>query len=135
VTTPEKIGLVGCWQVVGVLRETIPLATRDAAPTTEIGFYTCSLGTEQASEADLAESIRDHWSASENGTHYRRDVTFGEDKCRVRHRGAAEVLASLRNLAIGVHELEKEAERTRAETLPAWCRQQTFSTALRALRR
>ena len=118
-----------------MLRETIPLATPKAAPTAEIGFYTCSLQTQEASEARLAEGIRDHWSASENGTHYRRDVTFREDDCRVRHRGAAEVLASLRNLAIGIHELEKDAGRTSADSLSAGCRQQTFSTALTALRR
>lgn len=134
-TTPEKIGLVGCWQVAAVLRETIPLATPEAAPTSEVGFYTCSLGTEQASEAELSELIRGHWSAVENGTHYRRDRTFREDECRVGHRGAAEVLVSLRNLANGIHELEKDTRRTRADTLPAWCRRQTFSSALAALRR
>ena len=121
--------------MVGVLRETIPLATPDAAPTSEIGFYTCSLETEQASEAELSEGIRGHWSSSENGTHYRRDVTFREDECRVRHRGAAEALASLRNLANGIYELGKDAGRTTADTLPAWLRQQTFSTAFKALRR
>jgi len=133
--TPEKLGLVGCWQVIGVLRETIPLATPHAAPTAEIGFYTCSLGTQETSAAKLSEAIRDHWSSSENGTHYRRDVTFREDECRVRHRGAAQVLASLRNLANGIYELGRDAGRTTADTLPSWCRQQTFSTALQALRR
>lgn len=113
----------------------IPLATPDAAPTSEIGFYTCSLATQQASEAELAERIRGHWSSSENGTHYRRDVTFREDDCRVRHRGAAEVLATLRNLANGIYELAKDAGRTTADTLASWCRQQTFSIALKALRR
>ena len=121
--------------MVGVLRETIPLATPDALPTSEIGFYTCSLEAEQANEADLSEWIRGHWSSIENGTHYRRDVTFREDECRVRHRGAAEVLASLRNLANGIYELGKDAGRTTADTLSSWCRQQTFSMALTALRR
>jgi hypothetical protein len=127
--------LVGCWQVVGVLRETIPLAPPDAAPISEIGFYTCSLETHQTSTDELSEAIRGHWSSSENGTHYRRDVTFREDDCRVRHRGAAEVLASLRNLANGIYELGKDAGRTTADTLAAWLRQQTFSMALAALRR
>ena len=118
-----------------MLRETIPLATPQATPSEEIGLYTCSLETESTSEAELAEAIRGHWSACENGTHYRRDRTFREDECRVQHRGAAEVLASLRNLANGIHELEKNAGRTTADTLPSWCRRQTFSTALAALRR
>lgn len=120
--------------MAGILRETIPLATPDAAPTSEIGFYTCSLATEQVSEVELAEQIRGHWSSSENGTHYRRDVTFREDDCRVRHRGAAEVLATLRNLANGIYELAKDAGRTSADSLASWCRQQTFSKALKALR-
>lgn len=127
--------MVGCWQVIGVLRETIPLATPETAATREIGCYTCSLGVDEASEAELLALIRDHWSAIENGTHHRRDVTFREDACRVRHRGGAEVLATLRNLANGVFELSQDAGRTRAETLASWCRRQTFSSALAALRR
>ena len=118
-----------------MLRETVAQSTPDAAATSEIGFYTCSLAVDEASEAALMELIRGHWSAIENGTHYRRDVTFREDACRVRHRGAAEVLATLRNLANGVFELSRDAERTTATTLASWCRQQTFSTALAALRR
>jgi hypothetical protein len=45
------------------------------------------------------------------------------------------VLATLRNLANGICELSKDAGRTTADTLPAWCRQHTFSIALKALRR
>lgn len=52
-------------------------------------------------------AIRGHWDASENGTHYRRDVTFGEDACGVSQRGAAQVLATLRNLALGLYELAR----------------------------
>lgn len=43
-------------------------------------------------ESDLAglETIlRGHWSAIENGTHYRRDVTLGEDANRTAHRQGA----------------------------------------------
>jgi hypothetical protein len=59
-------------------------------------------------------------------THYRREVTLGEDACRAAHRQGAAVLASLRNLAIGVYELERERERTRVDTLKSWCQQQTL---------
>ena len=52
--------------------------------------------------------IRGHWSAIENGTHYRRDVTLGEDANRTANRKGAAVLASLRNLANGIYELQKE---------------------------
>jgi hypothetical protein len=40
-----------------------------------------------------------HWSI-ENGLHYVRDVTLGEDRCRVRKGNASQVLASLRNVAV-----------------------------------
>jgi hypothetical protein len=72
--------------------------------------------------------IRSHWSAIENGTHYRRDVTLGEDACRTAHRQGAAVLASLRNLANGSYELQKERKATTADTLRSWCQQQTFTT-------
>lgn len=134
-TTPEHVGLIGCWQVVAVWRETIPLATPQAVPREEIAYYTCSIATQDISPDALGEAVRGHWSGSENGIHHRRDVSFLEDKCRVRDRKAAENLATLRNLAIGAFELGRAAGRTDAETLPSWCRQQTFTSALQTLRR
>ena len=133
--TPEKIGLVGCWQVIGVRREVIPLGKGESQKRDEIGLYVTSCALEQHTDAEMSEVIRGHWSAIENGTHHRRDVTLGEDACRVTHRGAASVLASLRNLAIGVYELERHQQRTQADSLPSWRRTRTFGMALAALRR
>jgi hypothetical protein len=42
-----------------------------------------------------------HW-AIENGLHWVRDVTFAEDACKVRTGTGPQVMASLRNLVIGV---------------------------------
>jgi len=53
----------------------------------------------------------------------------------VTHREAASVLASLRNLTIGVYELEKHRGRTEADSLPSWRRAQSFTTAMAALKR
>jgi len=133
--TPEEIGLVGCWQVVGVRREFIPLGKGESAKTDELGPYLTSCALDQHTDVEIMEIIRGHWSAIENGTHYRRDVSLGEDACRVTHRGAASVLASLRNLAIGEYELEKHQERTTADSLPSWRRTRSFTTALAALKR
>lgn len=72
-------------------------------------------------------AIRGHWSAIENGTHYRRDVTFAEDACRTASRKGAAVLASLRNLANGIYELQKLRQKTTADSLRSWCQQQTFT--------
>ena len=93
------------------------------------------MSLEDHDDAGIEEIIRGHWSASENGTHYRRDVTLGEDACRVADRPGAEILATLRNLAIGLFELERERERTDAGTLSSWIGRQTFSTAWTLVRR
>ncbi len=133
--TPEEIGLVGCWQVLAVRREFIPLGKGESAKTDEVGLYLTSCALDQQTDAEMMEIIRGHWSAIENGTHYRRDVSLGEDACRVRDRVAASVLASLRNLAIGVYELERHQERTKADSLPSWRRSQSFGKAMAALKR
>jgi hypothetical protein len=44
---------------------------------------------------------REHW-AIENKLHYVRDVTMGEDACRVRSGAAPQVLAGIRNSAIAL---------------------------------
>ncbi len=101
----------------------------DAKLTVEIGYYASSLGLEEYDDEGVLTIVRDHWSSSENGTHYRRDVTLKEDACRTAHRQGAEVLATLRNLANGLYELERERGRTKVDTLSSWCQQQTFTSA------
>ena len=133
--SPEEIGLCGCWQVIAVQRESLDLCQPDAQPTVEVGYYASSLSLEQRGDAAVAAVIRGHWSAIENGTHYRRDVTLGEDACRVKHRNGAAVLTSLRNLANGIYELERERERTPVDTLRSWCQRQTFTSAWPLLQR
>ena len=101
----------------------------------EIGCYATSLAFQERGEQSLMAAIRGHWSAIENGTHYRRDVTFGEDACRTASRAGAAVLASLRNLANGIYELQKERKATTADSLRSWCQQQTFTTVWPLLNR
>jgi len=45
-----------------------------------------------------------------------------------RQSSGAAALASLRNLAIGIYELQKEGKRTKADSLRSWCQQQTFTS-------
>jgi predicted transposase YbfD/YdcC len=132
--TPEAIGLCGCWQVIAVLRETVDLTVPHAVPTVVLAYYATSLSYQQYDGDELGTIIRDHWSAIETGTNYRRDVTLGEDACRTAGRQAAAALASLRNLANGIYELAKERGRTTVDTLKSWCAQQTFTTAMAALK-
>lgn len=133
--TPEHIGLCGCWQVIAVERQTQDPNQPDEKPSVEIGCYATSLALPERDDAQIMALIRGHWSAIENGTHYRRDVTLGEDACRTANRKGAAVLASLRNLANGIYELLKERQQTAVDTLNSWCEQQTFTTVWPLLNR
>jgi predicted transposase YbfD/YdcC len=133
--SPEEIGLCGCWQGIAVRRERGERGRRAAPPSDEIGYYATSLSAAQRSDAELLQAIRDHWSALENGSHHRRDVSFGENASGVSQRGAAQVLACLRNLALGVYELARERGQTHAPSTKAHGRQMTFSSALALLGR
>jgi hypothetical protein len=62
-------------------------------------YLITNLSAAQASPERLLSIVRGHWSI-ENGSHYVRDVTFGEDRSRLRSGSAPQVLAALRNLAI-----------------------------------
>jgi hypothetical protein len=133
--SPEEIGLCGCWQVLAVRREREELGRKAKPPSDEIGYYATSLGPEQLSDTELIAAIRGHWNAIENGAHHRRDVSFGEDASGVSKRGAAQVLACLRNLALGVYELARARGRTHAPSAKSRCRQMTFAAALALLGR
>ena len=49
----------------------------------------------------LLQLVRGHWRI-ENGLHYVRDVTMGEDGSCVRTGSAPQVMAALRNVVIGI---------------------------------
>ena len=72
---------------------------------------------------------RAHDGRALRGTHYRRDVTLGEDANRTADRHGAAVPAKLRNLANGIYELAREQERTKVDALRSRGQQQTFSIA------
>lgn len=133
--TPEEIGLCGCWQVLAVRRERIELGRKAGPPSDEISYYATSLTCEQMDEKELIQLMRDHWSACENGAHYRRDVSLREDACQVSKRGAAQVLSTLRNLALGFYELQKAHGKTQAATWPSWQRTLGAPRALKLILR
>lgn len=126
--SPQEAGLVGCWQFVAVRRERIPLDPKKA-PSREVGYYATSLTGRQMGVKGLSKVIRGHGLAIENGVHHRRDVRFGEDRCRGTNRRAAEALAMFRNLAIALYEKDRERGKTSARSLRAWMTRQTFGKA------
>jgi len=60
-----------------------------------------SLPVEEFGAKELLALTRKHWSI-ENGLHYRRDVTFKEDKVQKKSVVGGQIMASMNNLAIGV---------------------------------
>jgi predicted transposase YbfD/YdcC len=60
-----------------------------------------SLTSEEADASRLMEIVRCHWHI-ENKSHWVRDVIFGEDASQVRCGNAPQVMAALRNTAIGL---------------------------------
>jgi predicted transposase YbfD/YdcC len=59
-----------------------------------------SLTAAQASPARLADWVRGHWGIE--ALHHVRDTTFAEDASQLRTGTGPQVMASLRNLAIGI---------------------------------
>jgi predicted transposase YbfD/YdcC len=62
-----------------------------------------SLDARQAVPAQLAEWIRGHWHIEV--LHHIRDVSYGEDASQIRTGNGPQVMAALRNLAIGILKL------------------------------
>jgi hypothetical protein len=64
--------------------------------TVDTAYGITSLSPGRADAEKLLVLTRAHWGV-ENGLHYRRDVTLGEDASRIRKGVAPQVMAALRN--------------------------------------
>jgi predicted transposase YbfD/YdcC len=74
---------------------------RKAVKSAVAVFIITSLDAREASPAHLAGYVRGHWTI-ENKVHWVRDVTFREDSSRVRTGPRPLIMATLRNLVIGL---------------------------------
>ena len=70
----------------------------------EFAFGVTSLTKEKASPERILSLNRGHWEI-ENRIHYVRDVTFDEDRSRVRKGNGPRVMATIRNLVISIFRL------------------------------
>lgn len=92
--------------------------------TTETVCAVTSLGPERASAERLLAISRGHWHI-ENRLHWVRDVSLGEDACRVRTGEAPEILAAIRNAVLrllrsgGVIEIAATLRRHAAKPIEA----------------
>jgi len=70
-------------------------------PQTEVVYGITSLSPEKADAAKVLDANRKQWSI-ENSLHWVRDVTFDEDRSRVRTGAGAQMMTSLRNVVINL---------------------------------
>jgi predicted transposase YbfD/YdcC len=91
-------------QVFCVQREVLTCKTNKKRTETICGIS--SLSAEKASPERLLQLNRGHWSI-ENRLHWIRDVTFDEDRSQIRAGTGPQVMACLRNFAIGLLRLKK----------------------------
>jgi len=89
------------WPLVEQVAElTRTVTVRKTGKTSqEVVYLITPLTPAEATPRRLLVLVRGHWSI-ENSSHYVRDVSFGEDRSRLRTGSAPHILAALRNLAI-----------------------------------
>ena len=78
--------------------ETIRMAHQQAPVTSDYRFYISSL---VRSATAFVTMIRQHWDI-ENKLHWSLDVTFNEDRCRIRKEHAPENIAAVRHIALNL---------------------------------
>jgi predicted transposase YbfD/YdcC len=83
---------------IAQVAQLIRTVQRTTKTTTEVVYLITALTPRQADPARLLTLIRGHWSVESR--HWLRDVTFGEDRARLRSGAAPQILAAFRNLVI-----------------------------------
>src|SRR5262249_20289387 len=78
--------------------ETIRMAHKQALVTSDYRFYLSSL---RRSADALVTMIRQHWDI-EHKLHWSLDVTFNEDRCRIRKDHAAENMVAFRHMSLNL---------------------------------
>jgi predicted transposase YbfD/YdcC len=89
----------GLKQVLKIERRVIE--KKSGAQRQEVVYGVTSLSREQATAEQLLKMSRGHWHI-ENKSHWVRDVTYDEDRSQVRCGSIPQVMAAMRNAAIGL---------------------------------
>lgn len=89
------------WPGVAQVFQVERTVTRQGRTTCELAYGMTSLPTTRLPPLDLLALIRTHWHI-ENRSHWRRDVTLGEDACRVTLGQTPQVLATLNNTVLAL---------------------------------
>jgi predicted transposase YbfD/YdcC len=102
-TLAGYLGVAG-WAEVGLVLEvsaTVRWPRRPDRPARhEVRYFLSSLPV-TTPPAHALRAVRRHWQI-ENGLHWTRDMTLGEDACQVRAGHAPQGLAAVRNAVVGL---------------------------------
>jgi hypothetical protein len=107
------------WPSLGQVGQLTYTCTRKGKVSQDTSYLITSLPPEQASPRELLTLLRGHWGI-ENRVHWVRDVTFDEDRCQVRTGSGPQVMAAIRNTAIGVLRLAAGRNIAAAARTCAW---------------
>ena len=86
-------------QVFKIEREVI--FKRTGKTRQQVVYGVTSLSAEKTPPNQLLEMVTQHWTI-ENKSHWVRDVTYDEDRSQVRAKNIPQVMAAIRNTAIGL---------------------------------
>ena len=89
------------WPSVAQVFQVERIVTRNGRTTHDLAYGMTSLPTTRLAADALLALIRHHWHI-ENRCHWRRDVTLGEDACRITLGRTPQVLASLNNSVLAL---------------------------------
>jgi len=108
-TDPDYLGYirhldewVGC-RSIAMIKSERRIGTESS---TEVRYFISSLN---GSAKQTLGAVRQHWGV-ENGLHWKLDIAFREDECRVRQENAAENFVVLRHVALNLLNQEKTAK-------------------------
>jgi len=99
VSTEMNGYLVPAWPLVAQVAQVTRTVTKKGVTSTEVVYLITDLSPQQASPLHLPALVRGHWKI-ENRSHDVRDVSFQEDRSRLRSGNAPQILVALRNVAI-----------------------------------
>lgn len=129
---PQNLPDADRWKNLKRIGVTISEVLRGDKPTMEVRYYIMS---RKLTAKRFAAAVRGHWSI-ENSLHWQLDVTFGEDRCRVRQGHADTNCSLLRRAALSLLKNEKTAKvgvknkRLRAGWNDAYLEKVLFGTQL-----
>ena len=95
---PADLGDRKRWKGLKAIGLTVNRTVRDGRESLEARYYILS---RVLTAKYFGSTVRAHWSV-ENNLHWQLDVTFNEDKCRVREGHADTNLSLLRRQALGL---------------------------------